>query len=273
MAKFALLLGVLGIFTLSSTQHLSAQTKGKAKGTGDAYSQVIRDALVEFEAGNYGEARVLFEQAHVLKPSARTLRGTGMASFELKEYVRSEQELNAALIDLRQPLSDAQRKEALALLLRLEHYIGKLHVRTDPAKATLTLDGVRVASAEFKADLGRHELSAEAPGYRTLTRTVSVEGGKTQVLDLKLTPFEGEASPPPPKAAPKAALASSASVPQADSAEGGSVFEEWWFWTTIAVVAAGGVTAAVILSSKSKTEPPEAGNTGPAIQVLRWSAP
>jgi hypothetical protein len=270
LAKVALLLGVLGTFMLGSAGHCQAQGKGKS----DAYSRVIQDALVEFDAGNYGEARALFEQAHVLKPSARTLRGMGMASFELKEYVRSEQELNAALIDLRQPLSDAQRKEALALLLRLEHYIGKLHVRTDPAKASVALDGVRVASAEFKADLGRHELSVEAPGYRTLTRSVSVEGGKTQVLDLKLTSVDAEASPPPPVSPQQVSLATPPPAgTESDSAESGSVFETWWFWTVLGVVAAGGVTAAVILSSKSKTEPPVAGNTGPAIQVLKWSAP
>ena len=254
---------------LGSAGHCQAQTKAKGKAKADAYSQVIQDALVEFDAGNYGEARVMFEQAHALRPSARTLRGMGMTSFELKEYVRSEQELNAALIDLRQPLSDAQRKEALALLLRLEHYIGKVHVRTEPDKATVTLDGVRMASAEFKADLGKHELAAEAPGYRTLTRTISVEGGKTQVLDLKLSPVDLEASAPPP--APQVTLAPQAPVPSTHSDDGGSVVETWWFWTAIGVVAAAGVTTAVILSSKSKTEPPVAGNTGPAIQVLRWS--
>ena len=268
MAKFALLLGALGIFTLGSAGHCHAQAKGKGKGN-EAYTRVIQEGLVEFDAGNYAEARVMFEQAHALKPSARTLRGMGMTSFELKEYVRAERELNAALIDLRQPLSDAQRKDALALLLRLEHYIGKLQVRTDPAKASVTLDGVSVSGAEFKADLGRHELVVEAPGYRTLSRAVTVEGGRTQVLELKLTSFEAEASPPP--AAPQAALAPAPALTDSDSDEGGSVFETWWFWTALGVVAAGGVTAAVILSSKSETEPPVAGNTGPAIQVLRWS--
>jgi hypothetical protein len=257
-----------------SAGHAQAQAKGKGKAANEAYTRVIQDALVEFDAGNYSEARVMFEQAHALKPSARTLRGMGMTSFELKEYVRSEQELNAALVELRQPLSDAQRKEAVALLLRLEHYIGKLHIRTDPANASVTLDGVQVPSAEFKADLGRHELVAEAPGYRPLSRTVSVEGGRTQVLELKLTAVGAEAPPPAPApapAAPQASLSSPPPIPESDSAEGGSVFGKWWFWTALGVVAAGGVTAAVILSSKSQTEPPVAGNTGPAIQVLRWS--
>lgn len=246
----------------------------------DGYAQVIQEALVEFDAGNYGEARVMFEQAHALRPSARTLRGMGMTSFELKEYVRSEQELNAALVDLRQPLTAAQRKEALALLLRLERYIGKLDVRADPASATVTLDG-RAISGETKVDLGRHNLTAQADGHQTLTREISVEGGKTQLVELKLPALQAEVSPPPPQhvapPAPVAALSGSPApgpVPantDTDSADGSGVLGKWWFWTAIGVVAAGGITAAVILSSKSHTEEPLPGNTGPAVQVLRWT--
>jgi hypothetical protein len=262
-----------------SAQAQAAKSKpAAAQSSGDGYVQVIQNAVVEFDAGNWAEARVLFEQAHTLRPSARTLRGMGMTSFEMKEYVRAEKELNASLVDLRSPLAEAQRHEVLALLLRLERYIGKLVVRTQPAEAkpTITLDGSRVDEPEMKLDLGRHDLSVQAPGYRPLNRTVSVEGGKTQTLELTLTPLDmGPTSPgygPPGDPV----VSEQPIVPPLDMKDDprddrGGVFKQWWFWTIVGVVAVGGAATAVVLSSKSDTQSPIHGNTGPAVQVLSWS--
>ena len=278
---------VIGIFAVLGVLALSAPEAARAQNKGDGYSQVIQNAVVEFDAGNWAEARVLFEQAHTLRPSARTLRGMGMASFEIKEYVRAEKELNASLVDLRSPLAEAQRHEVLALLLRLERYIGKLVVHTSPPEAhpTVTLDGSRVEAgiAEMKVDLGRHELSVQAPGYRPLNRTVTIEGGKTQQLELSLTPLDldaraaqaaaagtgaPEAAAPDPVAAEMPVLPPLSDDPRDHKR---SVVKQWWFWTIVGVVVVGGTTAAIVLTSKSGTEPPLRGNTGPAVQLLSWS--
>ena len=231
------------------------------------YLEVIQGALVEFEAGNYAEARVLFEQAHGMRPSARTLRGMALASFEMREYVRAEEELNAALVDVRQPLSEPQRKEALTLLLRLERYIGRLEVRPTPRAATIILDGRKV-SGEFKVELGKHELSVQAPGYRDHSRTITVEGGKHQLLEVTLLP-KNEVAAASVAAAPAAPVLTAATGESRDVDEG--VFEQWWFWTAVGVVAVGGIATAVALTSSSRVEPPLRGNTGAAIQVLTWS--
>lgn len=271
---------VLGLLAPSSPQTAFAQSKG------DGYTQVIQNAVVEFDAGNWAEARVLFEQAHTLRPSARTLRGMGMASFEIKEYVRAEKELNASLVDLRSPLAETQRHEVLALLLRLERYIGKLVVHTRPPEAspTVTLDGSRV-EGEMKLDLGRHELSVQAPGYRPLNRTVTVEGGKTQQLELTLTPLDLDARSAQAAAAGRPEAAGPANgavagetpiVPPAPLVDDPrdhkrSVFKQWWFWTVVGVVAVGGAAAAIALTAKTGTEPPLRGNTGAHVEVLSWS--
>ena len=275
-AAWAALVAVSGAGAVQAQPSGDRKAAQKAQARDDGYVQVIQNAVVEFDSGNWAEARVLFEQAHTLRPSARTLRGMGMTSFEMKEYVRAEKELNASLVDLRSPLAEAQRKEVLALLLRLERYIGKLIVRAQPADAhpTITLDGSRV-EPETKLDLGRHELSVQAPGYRPVNRTVSVEGGKTQTLELTLTPLDmGALSPgygPPSDPAPAMPI-----VPTIDTADDprdsrGGVFKQWWFWTIVGVVAVGGATAAVVLTSKSETQPPLRGNTGVAVEILSWS--
>jgi hypothetical protein len=250
-----------------SSAHAQTQTRSKE------YLEVIQGALVEFEAGNYAEARVLFEQAHGMRPSARTLRGMALASFELREYVRAGQELNAALVDGRQPLSEPQRKEALTLLLRLERYVGRLEIRATPKAATVTLDGRRV-SGEFEIELGKHELTVQAPGYRDHNRVVIVEGGKRQVVEVTLNSIErnaANAAAPVPQAVAGTIEASLLQHDLRDDEETDSVLTQWWFWTAVGVVAVGGIVTAVALSSTTRTEPPVRGNTGPAIQVLSWS--
>src|SRR4051812_11159906 len=53
------------------------------------YRGLLNEAVSEYDARRYEEARALFRRAHELSPNARTLRGIGMASFELREYVEA----------------------------------------------------------------------------------------------------------------------------------------------------------------------------------------
>lgn len=263
-----------------------AQAAG-GEGTVGTYQQVIRDALTEYEAGNWAEARALFEQAHTLRPSARTLRGLGMASFELRNYVRAESELSAALQDSRQPLTTAQRTELTAILQRIARYVGKLTIKVEPPEATVLLDGAPLSKTELDLDLGQHEISVSAPGHHSLNRNVMIEGGKHQTLELVLIPLDIKATdaarsasaasateaPPPSEAVetesvPSTAISADYTLePRSD----GSVFETWWFWTAVGVVAAGGIVTAVVVANGSEDEPLLAGDNGQVIQVLTLS--
>jgi len=252
----------------------------------DEYKKVIEGAVLEFDSGNWAEARVLFEQAHALRPSARTLRGMGKVSFELKEYVRAQKELNAALVELRSPLSEEQRHEVLGLLLRVEKFIGRLTIRVKPpeAQASITLDGQHV-EGELKLDLGTHDLSIHAPGYRSIHRTLSVEGGKTTRLELTLVPNDqaqaresSQPTTPTPELAAATLTSSEATgdpsgqspiTPQPADTQRDGVLQQWWFWTIVsAVVVGGAVTAIALTAGQSGPEPAVPGNTGLSIQVL-----
>ena len=250
----------------------------------DAYKKVIEGAVLEFDSGNWAEARALFEQAHALKPSARTLRGMGKVSFELKEYVRAQKELNEALVELRSPLSEPQRHEVLGLLLRVEKFIGRLTIRVKPTEAqtSVTLDGMRV-EGELKLDLGQHVMSVQAPGYHSLQRTISVAGGQTTRLELTLTPtdhkaVQDSAQQPLAASSPEAAAATLAAsdepaqtpaVPPYQDQPRNGVLQQWWFWTIVsAVVVGGAVTAIALTAGPSGPEPAVVGNTGLSIQVL-----
>jgi hypothetical protein len=244
------------------------------------YKRAIESAVFEFEAGNWAEARALFEQAHALRPSARTLRGMGKVSFELKDYVRAQRQLNASLVELRAPLSEEQRQEVLALLSRCEKFIGRLtvHVKPEGIEANMTLDGAPV-QGELKLDLGQHDLSIQAPGYRSLTRTISIEGGKHERLELTLTPVEpapraADSVQPdvsPQQAALNATSFSEQATPTPSDRSSSGVFDKWWFWTIVGAVVVGGTVTAIALSSSPGTQAPLPGNTGVTVEALTWS--
>jgi tetratricopeptide (TPR) repeat protein len=59
-------------------------------------------------AGNWEEALALFRQAHALRPSARTLRGMGVASFEARHYADAIRYLTAAATETARPLTPEQ---------------------------------------------------------------------------------------------------------------------------------------------------------------------
>ena len=87
-----------------------ARAEGAALETRDDYRALVKQAVREFEASNWPEAFALFKRAHELEPSARTLRGIGLAAYEMRDYVQSIGYLQTALEDQRRPLSPAQRK-------------------------------------------------------------------------------------------------------------------------------------------------------------------
>jgi tetratricopeptide (TPR) repeat protein len=243
-------------FAAAARPHARAEDAAR-----DEYQHLVQDAASEYNRGNFAEARALFERVHALAPSARTLRGLGLCSFELRTYIRARNELRAALEDQRRPLTSEQREEVKALLERAERYIGLLVVHAVPASATMSLDGAAF-SGSGEAEVGAHDLSLKAPGHHSLSVAINVDGTRPQTLELSLTPLE--LLPQPSAASPPFA------TPPPDKPEpSSSLFEHWWFWTAVGVVAAGAVTTAVLVSSKNKVEKPLPGDTGVVVGVLR----
>jgi tetratricopeptide (TPR) repeat protein len=163
------------------------------------YTALLADAVAEYGAGNYAEARALFAQAHAVLPNARTLRGMGMAAFELREYADALRHLRAALASKDRPLTADQRAHAEGLLRRAHAYVGSFVVALQPADASLLVDGVPAVlepDGTLLLSLGRHELTARCPTCQDLSRTVVVRGGETGTLTLQLEPRVSEATAP-----------------------------------------------------------------------------
>lgn len=150
---------------------------------------MIEEALQAYEAGRYAEARSMFKRAHALNPTARTLRGIGMCSFNLGDYVDAVFELEQAVVDARKPLTDEQQAHTRELIVRANARVGRFRLRLTPAEAVLLVDGnqpVLVDGNELLVEAGTHEIEARAPGYLMAHSTLRVEGGDRTTLVFHL---------------------------------------------------------------------------------------
>lgn len=173
-------------------------------------TRLIADAVAEYDAGRFEEARALFRAAQARTPTARTARGIGMASFELRDYVEATRALGQALHDKRRPLTDEQRRQVEALLQRAETFVGRYTPRVQPANAELLVDGQPARPEEDGALLlpfGRHRVVARCPVCTPAEKAVevNVSGGERTTVELLLStapPPVAEATPPPETATP-----------------------------------------------------------------------
>src|SRR6185369_15657579 len=108
------------------------------------YRGLLSEAVAEYDARRYEEARALFRRAHEIAPNARTLRGIGMASFELREYVEALRALEGSLVEQRRPLTAPQRQQVEGLLERTRAFVGRFVLHLTPPDANLRVDGAPV---------------------------------------------------------------------------------------------------------------------------------
>jgi hypothetical protein len=157
---------------------------------GSQYRTVITSALDEYELGNYEEARSLFERAHAIEPSARTLRGMGMAAYQARKYVIAIGYLQASLVDQRKPLTTQFRREVQSALEAAQGFVVHFDLLLTPSEARVMLDGEPIEghSRVLQLDPGEHEIVATAPGYKTDSRRIKASPGRRGRVELELSP-------------------------------------------------------------------------------------
>ncbi len=215
------------------------------------YDEAIDRAVDEYERGHFEEAREHFRTAHQIFPNARTLRGLGKVEFELRNYGESVKFLTAALASSVRPLSPDLRDEVRTLLRRARAYVGEVHVDVQPGSATVSVDGITVATgpqAALALQVGDHVLEFRAAGRLPERRQVRVHGGDQLNVQVVL---------PSPEATTDHHLA-----PERDTASP-PAYKKWWVWTAAAVLAAGATTAAVLATRgrDPKTRSPAPGSS------------
>lgn len=158
------------------------------------YRALIDEAVAEFGASRFPEARALFIRAHEISPNARTLRGIGMSSFEMRDYIEAYRALSAALEHPQRPLTAEQAEEVRGLLERTAAFVGRYRLSVTPASATVAVDGARpvtAADGRLLLAIGRHEIVARADGYEDARAAIEVRGGEENETVLTLEASSG----------------------------------------------------------------------------------
>jgi tetratricopeptide (TPR) repeat protein len=197
-SRFWLLLFVLMVLAHGAR---SAPVAAQADPSSQAqqYRSVIEEALQEFERGNWDEAAALFARAHAISPSARTLRGMGLAAFEARHYADAIEHISAALQDERRKLPPEQRSELQKTLARAQGFVGRLSLQVTPEQAEVQING-RSARPDrdgvVLVDPGVIEVSAAADAYVSASRRVEVGAGERLAFTLALQPTAADVSQP-----------------------------------------------------------------------------
>ena len=219
------------------------------------YRRLIGAALDEYEAHNFAEARALFSRAHTLLPSARTLRGLGMAEFELKNYVDSVRQLDAALTSGVKPLNAELRQQTEELLLRAKTFVSRYRLEFLPSRPSdlrLLLNGEPLALAAddvLTLPVGEHVLLASAVGRADAKRSLSVKGAEDVALQIELLPSAREQTLSP---GPRVAE-SSASQADARVSSSRPLLRNPWLWSGVGAVVVGGIVAGIVLSMRKES--------------------
>jgi hypothetical protein len=253
----------------------SAMAEDAATQDADArYRTTLKDALAEYDANHFEEARILFRRAHEINPNARTFRSIGMASFELRDYVAAVRALSAALMETRKPLSAEQRSHAQGLLERSRMYVDIYALKISPADARVLIDG-RAPDPEPDGTVllgfGSHNLEVSKPGFVLRTMTVNVRGGERK--DLAMTLERKPVSTVQPTAVATEVARSSTSGAGALSSHGeGHSAAAWFIAAGGAALLSGGSAGMWILENKELTNChriPDRCNNGGTIVSMR----
>jgi hypothetical protein len=169
-----------------------AQESGTDPAEPPEYAALIDGALAEFQASRWAQARALFERAHASFPNARTLRGIGMASYEMADYPAAIVALEAALGSAVRPLTDEQRTQVTTLLERARALVGWFTVPAAAADVRLSVDDVSTrpqgdwpsSPARLALSVGTHEIVLRDRDGRTARTRITVRGGEDTTLDI-----------------------------------------------------------------------------------------
>ncbi len=186
----------------SSVATAYAQPSDAAAEPPAGYDHVIDQAVGEFAASHWAEARALFLQAHDMFANARTLRGIGMSSYELRDYPEAVRTLDASLASTIRPLTDEQRTQVTDLRERAAAFVGRYEVPAAPATARLYLDGEHVTTDDgwpaspghVLLGVGDHQVAIRLDDGRSTSARVVVRGRTDGMLDIDLAPLAPHAT-------------------------------------------------------------------------------
>jgi hypothetical protein len=257
----ALVYALLARDSSASAQAAHAQT----------YEQAVNEATREFSMGNFVEARALFLQAHELNANARTLRGLAKVEFELRNYLRCLEYVEASLRSEVRPLTPAMREDVEQLGQRARAFVATVEFKLSPDDARVQLEGEGrelSGSGSIQLEVGAHVAVVDAPGYQTARERIEVTGSQLRVVEISLAPVPSVR----PSEVASAAPSSTPAAPDADLREQTIKRRRRWGWTVAAVVVAAGAAVGLAYALRDpKERPPDMPTGGSSGIVLTFS--
>jgi hypothetical protein len=203
----------------------------------EPYLALIEHGIEEYKLSHWVEAKSYFERAHALQPNARTLRGLGLVSFELRQYVPAVKYLSQALTSQERPLTTDMRVGAEKLLASARGFIAYYRLELEPRDTQLEIDGQPPLFDEqgwLMLEAASHELVFSAPEHQSIVRAVTATAGTRVTLHVAL---ERKALSPRPEAEP---LAEPAASPRQTTARQSAW--SWRRWSTVGIAGAGALS-------------------------------
>ncbi len=208
---------------------------GLAHATEEKAEDLIARGLELRRESKPEQALEMFQRAHALAPSPRTLGQMGLVETSLEHWLDAETHLTASLA---MPDDAWVRKNRAFLDQALsvsQGHIGEL-VITGPAGTAIVVDGRPAGTLPDLQPVRRVEgnaaVIANGPGFREFSKTVTIAGGAKVALAIVLDPVEQR---------PAVALAAPAPLPASAPflAPDERHRSAWRTWTGTGLVAAG----------------------------------
>lgn len=181
------------------------------------------------------QALEMFQRAHALAPSPRTLGQMGLVEASLEHWLDAEAHLTASLATPEDAWVRKNRSFLDPALVLCRSHVGEL-VISGPSGTDVAVDGKRVGTLPtvppVKLAAGNAVVTATGAGFQDFSKTVTIVGGAKVSLAIVLDPIEK-----------RPAVALAAPVPVSNAAPPAAVVERggrgWKTYTGIGLVAAG----------------------------------
>jgi hypothetical protein len=183
--------------TVALLAGLLTMNVGVARGAEPTAEDLIVRGLELRRAAKPAEALAMFQRAHTLAPSPRTLGQMGLVETSLERWLDAEAHVTAALLT---PGNLWVRKNRMFLdhaLMLCRRHIGELVV-TGPNGTDVAIDNIRLGTLPFvqRARLaeGRAIVTANNAGFKDFSKTVTIPGGAKVSVAIVLHPAEKRAA-------------------------------------------------------------------------------
>jgi hypothetical protein len=247
-----------------------AQGKPNTEATPE-YRASIDEAVREYEARHFEEARSLFARAVAMQPSARAYRGLGMAEFELRNYLDSAANLEKSLASQIRPIEGELRAETERLLARARSFLARYVVVTQPRETRVFVDGNEAKLSpvgELLIPVGDHTVEFRAEGFLSERQSRKINGGEQEQIVVFLKPI-----PSPADVAAAAPVSASTRTPgplaAREDREPGRppLYKNPWLWTAVGVVVVGAAVGLGVGLSGGGTKTEAAISSEPAATL------